>query len=117
VSDVVPPIRSAAEMLPHSAGVTAVPGLREEVEAWLATLPAERARLQGEARALATPALHPAGFGRLAQVAGRLIGAAAAWATVDLGRAVYRSIMYGERDGARITAAVDRAEQVVRDSG
>jgi len=117
VSDIVPQIRSAAEMLPHSAWVADVPGLQAAAERWLQTLPAERTRLQREARALATPALHPGGFGRLAQVAGRLIGAAAAWATVDLGRTVYRSIMFGERDGARITAAVERGEQVVRDSG
>src|SRR5437763_7374962 len=117
MSDVVPPIRSGAEMLPHSAWVSAVPGLRDEVETWLTTLPAERIRLEREARALATPALHPAGFGRLAQVAGRVIGAAAGWATVDLGRAVYRSVILGERDDGRVAAAVERAEQIVRDSG
>jgi len=117
VSDVVPPIRSAAEMLPHSPWVAAVPGLEDEVETWLQTLPAERVRLQREARALATPALHPAGIGRLAQVAGRIIGATATWATVDLGRDVYRSLAYGEDHSARVAAAVERAEQLVRDSG
>jgi ubiquinone biosynthesis protein len=117
MTEIVPPIRSAAEMLPHSAWVADAPGLAGAAEAWLQTLPVERGRLQREARALARPALHPAGFGRLAQVAGRLIGAAAAWATVDLGRAVYRSVMYGERDDARVAAAVERAEQLVRDSG
>src|SRR5437764_6911142 len=104
-------------MLPHSPWVAAVPGLEDEVETWLQTLPAERVRLQREARALATPALHPAGIGRLAQVAGRIIGAAAGWATVDLGRTVYRSVLLGERDNARVTAAVERAQQLVRDSG
>ena len=113
----MPPIRSAAEMLPHSAWAAEVPGLREQVDEWLRSLPAERDRLGREARALATPALHPAGIGRLAEVAGRLIGAAAGWATVDLGRAVYRSIFLGERDDTRVTAAVERAQQVVRDSG
>src|SRR5438067_5989947 len=104
-------------MLPHSPWVAAVPGLEDEVETWLTTLPAERIRLEREARALATPALHPAGFGRLAQVAGRVIGAAAGWATVDLGRAVYRSVILGERDDGRVATAVERAEQIVRDSG
>jgi ubiquinone biosynthesis protein len=117
VSDVVPPIRSAAEMLPHSAWAAEVPGLPAAVEEWLRTMPDQRARLGRQARALATPALHPAGIGRLAQMAGRVIGAAAGWAAVDLGRAVYRSVAYGERDDARITAAVDRAQQLVRDSG
>src|SRR5437588_640884 len=109
MTDAVPPIRSAAEMLPQSPWIAAVPGLGAEVETWLRTLPGERVRLQREARALATPALHPAGIGRLAEVAGRLIGAAAGWATVDLGRAVYRSIFLGERDDTRVTAAVERA--------
>src|SRR5947209_19084132 len=104
-------------MLPHSPWIAAVPGLADEVETWLQTLPGERVRLQREARALATPALHPAGIGRLAQVAGRVIGSATAWATVDLGRAVYRSIFLGERDDTRVTAAVERAQQLVRDSG
>ena len=117
MSDVVPPIRSAAEMLPHSGWVADVPGLDEQVDEWLQVLPTQRARLLRQARALARPALHPAGIGRLAEVAGRVIGAAAAWATADLGRAVYRSAVYGERDDARVKAAVDRAQQLVRDSG
>jgi ubiquinone biosynthesis protein len=117
MSEVVPPIRSAAEMLSHSAWVAEVPGLAEQVDEWLRSLPAERARLAREARPLATPALHPAGIGRLAQVAGRVIGAAAGWATVDLGRAVYRAAVYGESDSGRVTAAADRAQQLVRDSG
>ncbi|MBV9411611.1 MAG: hypothetical protein JO148_08445, partial [Acidimicrobiia bacterium] len=86
MSDVIPPIRSAAEMLPHSAWVGGVPGLSEQVDEWLGSLPPERARLARRARALATPALHPAGIGRLFEVAGRVIGAAAGWATADLGR-------------------------------
>src|SRR5437764_7501077 len=117
MTDVVPPIRSAREMLSHSAWAEAVPGLIAQTEEWLHALPAERARLRGEARNLATPAPHPAGIGRLAQVAGRIIGAAAGWATIDLGRAVYRSVMLGERDDGRVSAAVERAEQLVRDSG
>jgi ubiquinone biosynthesis protein len=112
-----PPIRSAAEMLPQSAWAAEMPRLPERAAEWLRTLPLERARLRGEARSLATPAFHPSGIGRLAQVAGRVVGAAAGWATVDLGRAVYRSVLYGERDGGRVTAAVERAEQLVRDSG
>jgi ubiquinone biosynthesis protein len=104
-------------MLPHSAWVAAVPGLREHADEWLRSLPARRAKLGRHARTLATPALHPAGIGRLAEVAGRIIGAAAAWATVDLGQAVYRSALRGERDDARMAAAVERAQQVVRDSG
>src|SRR5437764_4614630 len=117
MSDVVPPIRSAGEMLPHSPWVGDMAGLRAQVEDWLETMPAERARLARQARAMATPALHPAGIGRLAQVAGRIIGAAAGWATVDLGRTVYRSVLLGERDNARVTAAVERAQELVRDSG
>ena len=117
MSDVVPPIRSAAEMLPYSAWAAEIPELPFEVDEWLRTLPKERERLGRESRALATPALHPTGIGRLAQVAARLIGAAAEWATVDLGRAVYRSVIYGERDDPRVSAAVERAQQVVRDSG
>jgi len=117
MSDVVPPIRSASEMLPYSAWAAEIPGLPFAVDEWLHTLPKERERLRREARALATPALHPAGIGRLAQVAGRIIGAAAGWATVDLGRAVYRSIVYGQADDARVAAAVVRAQQLVRDSG
>src|SRR4051794_35576478 len=117
MSDVVPPIRSAGEMLPHSPWVGDMPGLRAQVQDWLETMPAERVRLARQARAMAAPALHPAGIGRLLQVAGRVIGAAAGWATVDLGRAVYRSVVFGDRDDARITAAVDRAQQLVRDSG
>jgi ubiquinone biosynthesis protein len=117
VSDVVPPIRSAAELLPHSAWVAEVSGLVDAADEWLRTLPAERDRLARQAKALATPALHPAGIGRLAEMAGRVVGSAAGWATVDLGRAVYRSLLYGERDNARVAAAVDRAQQLVRDSG
>jgi ubiquinone biosynthesis protein len=117
MTDLVPPIRSAAEMLTHSAWAEVVPGLVEQTRDWLQALPAERARLRGEARKLATPALHPAGIGRLAQMAGRLVGEAAGWATVDLGRAVYRAAIFGERDNARVTAAVERAEHLVRDSG
>ncbi len=117
MSDVVPPIRSAAELLPYSAWAAEIPGLPFAIDDWLHTLPKERARLGREARALARPALHPAGIGRLAEVAGRVIGAAAGWATVDLGRAVYRSILLGERDDMRVTAAVERAQQLVRDSG
>jgi len=117
VSDVVPPIRSAAEMLPHSAWVADVPGLAEQVDDWLRSLPPERARLVRRARRLATPALHAAGIGRLFEVAGRVVGAAAGWATVDLARSVYRAVVYGERDNARMTAAVDRAQRLVRDSG
>src|SRR5690348_8044099 len=104
-------------MLPHSAWVSEIPGLAEQVEQWLQALPDERGRVARRARALATPALHPAGIGRIFQVAGRVIGAAASWATADLGRAVYRSIVYGERDDIRVKAAVDRAQQLVRDSG
>src|SRR5947208_6773958 len=104
-------------MLPHSAWVEGIPGLEEQTEQWLRALPHERARLGRQARALATPALHPAGIGRLAQVAGRVIGAAAGWATVDVGRAVYRSIFLGERDDTRVAAAVERAQELVRDSG
>src|SRR5947209_2863663 len=104
-------------MLPHSAWAAAVPGLTQQAETWLRSLPAERDRLAREARALATPALHPAGLGRLGQVAGRVIGAAAGWATVDLGRAVYRSVFLGERDDRRVATAIERAEQLVRDSG
>src|SRR5437764_82417 len=117
MSDVIPPIRSAAEMLPHSAWVEGVPGLAEHVEEWLQTLPARREKLGRHARTLATPALHPAGIGRLAEVAGRITGAAASWATVDLGRTVYRAVLYGESDDARMAAALERAQQVVRDSG
>src|SRR5437763_1456446 len=108
---------SAAEMLPHSAWAADVAGLSEQAGEWLRALPAERARLRGQARVLATPALHPSGIGRVAQVAGRVIGAAAGWATVDLGRAAYRSVILGERDDGRVAAAVERAEQIVRDSG
>ena len=97
MSDVVPPIRSAGEMLPHSPWVGDMPGLRAQVQDWLETMPAERVRLARQARAMAAPALHPAGIGRLLQVAGRVIGAAAGWATVDLGRAVYRSVVFGDR--------------------
>src|SRR5947208_15338314 len=104
-------------MLPHSAWVEGIPGLEEQTEQWLRGLPDERARLGRQARTLATPALHPAGIGRLAQVAGRIIGAAAGWATIDLGRAVYSSVMLGEGDDGRVAAAVERAEQLVRDSG
>src|SRR5947208_2920246 len=104
-------------MLPHSAWVEGIPGLEEQTEQWLRGLPDERARLGRQARTLATPALHPAGIGRLAQVAGRVIGAAAGWATVDVGRAVYRSIFLGERDDTRVAAAVERAQELVRDSG
>jgi len=117
MSEIVPPIRSAAEMLPHSAWVAEVPGLPDEAERWLRTLPAQRDRLARQARSLATPALHPAGIGRLAQMAGRVVGSAAGWATVDLGRAVYRSVIFGERDHAEVAAAVERAQQLVRDSG
>ena len=117
MTDVVPPIRTAAEMLPHSPWAAEVPGLVDQSQRWLAALPVERRRLSGEARGLATPALHPAGIGRLAQVAGRLVGQAAVWATVDLGRSVYRSVVYGEGDDARVRAAVERAELLVRDFG
>jgi ubiquinone biosynthesis protein len=117
VSQVVPPIRSASEMLPYSTWAAEMPGLPFAVDEWLHTLPKERERLRQQARALATPALHPAGIGRLAEVAGRVIGATAAWASVDLGRSVYRSIVYGEDHHARMAAAVQRAEQLVRDSG
>ncbi|MBV8160508.1 MAG: AarF/ABC1/UbiB kinase family protein [Acidimicrobiia bacterium] len=117
MSDVAPPIRSAAELLPHSAWAAATPGLGTQVDAWLTTLPVERARLGRQARALATPALHPAGLGRLAQVGGRLMAAAAGWVAVDLGRAVYRAVVFGERDDARVGAALGRAERLVRQSG
>ncbi len=117
MSDIVPPIRSAAELLPHSAWAAEIPGLPQQVEQWLDDLPAERARLLREARTLARPALHPAGIGRLAQVAGRIVGAAATWAAIDLGRAIYRSVAYGESDDARVTAAVERAQHLVRDFG
>ena len=113
----MPPIRSAAELLPDSAWAAEVPGLVDAAEGWLRVLPPERAKLERRARALAAPALHWAGVGRLAQVAARIIGQAAAWATVDLGRAIYRSVVYGERDDERVAAAVERAERLVRDFG
>ena len=77
MTELVPPIRSAAEMLPHSAWAAEMPHLTEHAAEWLRALPLERARLRGEARSLAMPAFHPSGIGRLAQVAGRVIGAAA----------------------------------------
>ena len=117
MSDLFPPIRSAAEMAPQSAWVAEIPGLREQSERWLRELPAVRDRVQRQARALATPALHPAGIGRLLAVAGRVIGQAAVWATADLGKAVYRSAVYGEREDIRLTTAVARAEELVRDFG
>src|SRR5207237_8533853 len=39
------------------------------------------------------------------------------WASLDLGRAVCRAVRRGEGDDRRVTAAVERAEQLVRDSG
>src|SRR6476646_2700724 len=97
MSDLFPPIRSAAEMLPHSAWAAEIPGLREQAEQWLREFPSVRTPIERKARALATPALHPAGVGRLLSVAGRLLTETAAWATVDLGKAVYRAAVYGER--------------------
>jgi len=109
-------------MLPASAWIAEIPGLRERSELWLRELPSVRAHLERKARHLATPALHPAGIGRLLSVAGRLATEAAAWATVDLGKAVYRAAVYGERAGERdgdlrLTTAVHRAQELVRDFG
>src|SRR4051812_37857409 len=104
-------------MLPTSTFIGEIPGLAEQAEVWLEDLPSRRARVERQARALAAPALHPAGISRLVSVAGRLIGQAAVWATVDLGRATYRAAVYGERDDARLTSAVARAEELVRDFG
>ena len=114
----VPPIRSGAELLEQSAWAAEIPGLVEQTRQWLVGLPIERRRLLREARGLAMPALHPAGIGRLFAMAGKVIGQASAWGTVDLGRAVWRAIVYGEDDdGERVKAAVARAERLVREAG
>ena len=62
MTNIVPPIRTAAEMLPHSPWAAEVPGLVAQSNRWLAALPVERRRLSAEAGRLATPALHPAGM-------------------------------------------------------
>jgi ubiquinone biosynthesis protein len=116
MTDVVPPVRSAGDLFELSPWLAEVPGLADQTREWLATLPAERARLEREARVLATPSLHPQGIGRLAGVAGMAIGQAATWATVDLGRSVWRGAVLGERD-TKMGAAVERAQRLVRDAG
>ncbi|MCC7077872.1 MAG: AarF/ABC1/UbiB kinase family protein [Acidimicrobiia bacterium] len=105
------------ELLPASVWAAEQPGLPEAAEEWLFDLPEARLRIARRARALATPALHPRGIGRLLALAGRAVVGASLWLTVDLFRAVWRAIVHGERERAAELAAYARLEDSVRKTG
>ena len=112
-----PALPEPGELLAQSKWVREIPGLHAEAQRWLEFAPGHRAGLEMRARSIATPGMHPQGFLRLAETAGRTIGAAAMWATADRARAAYRTIMTGEPDDSRVRDAAKRAEQVVRAGG
>ena len=108
---------AAAQLAEESAWLGGIPGLREQALVWIARGPARRAALAAEAAALTQPLPHPAGVGRIFEMAGRMAAAAGTLLGADLPRSVVRTVVHGAAADDWGSVATRRAEQVVRAGG
>ncbi len=108
---------SAAELAEQSAWLAGVPGLREQSLVWIADAPGRRALLTAQAAALTNPLGHPAGVGRIFEMAGRAAGAAGTLVGADLPRSVVQALVHGDAPHDWTAVAARRAEQLVRAGG
>ncbi len=108
---------SPAELAAESAWVAGVPGLREQALVWIADAPRRRALLAARAAALTHPLPHPAGVGRLFEMAGRAAGAAGTLVGADLPRSAVQALVHGDAPDEWTAVAARRAERLVRAGG
>ncbi len=108
---------ATAQLAEESAWLGAIPGLREEALHWIARAPARRTALAAEAAALTQALPHPAGVGRIFEMAGRMAGAAGTLIGADLPRNVVQAVVHGVPADDWASVATRRAERVVRAGG
>src|SRR5271163_2548734 len=108
---------ASAQLADSSAWLGGLPGLPEQSQMWIAQAPARRAALARQAAALTQPLPHPAGVGRIFEMAGRVAAGAGTLVGADLPRSFVQSAVHGVPGEDWTAAAARRAEQVVRAGG
>jgi len=112
-----PSAPDSAELAATSVWLGGHPGLRAEALRWIARAPGRRARLAARAAVLTQPLPHPAGVGRIFEMAGRVAAGAGTLVGADLPRSFVQSAVHGVPGEDWTAAAARRAEQVVRAGG
>src|SRR5271154_1689231 len=108
---------ASAQLAAGSAWLDAVPGLRRQSLAGTEAAPARRAASARRAAALTQPLPHPAGVGRIFEMAGRAAAGAGTLIGSDLPRSVVQTVLHGVPGEDWASVAPRRAEQVVRGGG
>jgi len=108
---------ASAQLADSSAWLGGLPGLPEQSQMWIAQAPARRAALARQAAALTQPLPHPAGVGRIFEMAGRAAAGAGTLIGSDLPRSVVQTVLHGVPGEDWASVATRRAEQVVRGGG